>query len=363
MAQSKKKQIAFCMTNKCNLNCSYCYTSSAKDINGYNFIDVDFALSLLHDYLPNSNFGVRFYAVGEPTINIDGIKKIAECAESLKPDVEFEIQTNGFFSNETAEWISDFCSTVWLSIDGPSDIHDLQRPTKSGDGSLERIIESVKIIQKNKKTKVGGRATITSLNLYRLRDIIDFYKELNLDFGYSKPAFKPQGIELTPKGTSIDVVGLEEYSKKYVDAYYYGMEKDFFFGSFLTVNFDSKCDRFCRSANALPYATLDGYVSSCDESYYFTEEMKSLFIGKYDQEKQIIEYWNDQIEKLKSRTIHNTPECKTCQVRDNCGGQCLAASIFENRDMFSVRSDVCKAVKFLAEKLPLNNKPFPCFFP
>lgn len=363
MAQAKKRQIAFCMTNRCNLNCSYCYTDDAKNLSAYNNIDINFARRLIDDFLPNSDFGVRFYAVGEPTMNMGGIKEIAKYAKTIKPDVNFELQTNGVFSVDVAEWIRDNCSIVWVSIDGPPYIHDSQRVTLSGNGSSAKVLQSVNIMRQNPELKIGGRTTITKNNISCMNFIINHFKSIGLDYGYSKPEFKPQGTMLTPKGIKIDIVGLIEYAKAYEKAYHYGRKKNFFFGSFLTVNFDSYCKKYCRAANALPYATLDGYVSCCDEAYYYHEDMRQLFIGRYDPKDNCIVYWDDNIEILKTRSVENMPECKDCRVRYNCGGQCLAACVFENRDIFTVRKDVCEAVHYLADRIPRNKEPYPCFFP
>ncbi|NIM84064.1 MAG: hypothetical protein GTN82_37280, partial [Candidatus Aminicenantes bacterium] len=102
MAHYNKRFITCLMTTACNMRCKYCITSSMdrKDIH----IDAEFVRVAMEDYFKKTrNFKVRFYSVGEPTQNIEGIKKVCDIAHELGgAGTYFELLTNGCFNKEVA---------------------------------------------------------------------------------------------------------------------------------------------------------------------------------------------------------------------------------------------------------------------
>ena len=62
--------------------------------------------------------------------------------------------------------ISKYNIRLTISVDGPSEIHDLQRIFPNGTGSAERVFKNAKIL---KKYIVGIEATYTSVSYTHLR--------------------------------------------------------------------------------------------------------------------------------------------------------------------------------------------------
>ena len=99
---------------------------------------------------------------------------------------------------------------------------------------------------------------------------------------------------------------------------------------------------YCRSKNNnYPHLSIDGYISCCDMGYTGSDpKIKDLIYAKYNPEKNIIEYDQEAIKKIQSRTSANLPHCQDCEVLDHCAGSCLGESLNETGSMFGIKPQV-----------------------
>ena len=178
MAHVRKQMISFFMTTRCNLNCIYCYTPKYKDIREEDkTIDLDFAYKAIDDFFrDNPSRYIRFYGIGEPTLEIAKIKKIKEYANNLAGDSLYvELQSNGCFPVDTREWIAENVNWLWISCDGPAKIHDKQRPFVGGGGTSAKVVENIRALQGSKTLTVGVRVTLMAEMINRQRTIVDYF--------------------------------------------------------------------------------------------------------------------------------------------------------------------------------------------
>ena len=113
MAHVRKQMISFFMTTKCNLDCIYCYTPKYKKIKPEDqSIDLDFAKKGLDDFFrDNPSRYIRFYGIGEPTLEIEKMKEITDYARFKAGDekIYVELQSNGCFPETTR---FDLCPSI-----------------------------------------------------------------------------------------------------------------------------------------------------------------------------------------------------------------------------------------------------------
>jgi uncharacterized protein len=134
-------------TEKCNFRCSYCYEDFAL---GRMTPDVmDGIISLVKsrkdtlDQLDIDWFG------GEPLLARDIIFNIAktlmEVCELNHIGYRSTITTNGYFLNEsvTSELLRYGISNFQVSLDGPQEVHNAQRPTASGQPTFSVIANNI----------------------------------------------------------------------------------------------------------------------------------------------------------------------------------------------------------------------------
>ena len=146
---------------RCNLNCTYCYWF--KDESVYekppimsNETELNLLLKLKKHIVKHqlNKFTLLFHG-GEPLLFgkkrfSNMVSDIREIEEETKCKIYLGITTNGTLIDE--EWVKIFKMTqmsLTISIDGPSKIHDARRVGLKGEGSFDRVIQGLKLIQEN----------------------------------------------------------------------------------------------------------------------------------------------------------------------------------------------------------------------
>lgn len=360
MAHYRKNCITIFVTNKCNISCTYCLTGSAK--NGpKKVIDVDFAKKGIDDFFAASaSRHIRFYAIGEPTTEIDLIKEITAYAkEKAGPALTVELQSNGCFSEEVARWIRDNVDIVWISLDGPPAAHDNLRVFRDGRSTRSLVEKNLAFLLQRQDMVVGVRPTITPLNIDRQVEMIEYFHGLGLKAVWSHHQFEPVGEAETFEQQPVAKVDLMRMARGYLVARKRAEEFGMFYGNFLAVNFDEKCSIACRACLPSPHLTVDGFVSSCDMAFSGKTLLQDLLYGRWDSTSKTIIYNEEAMERIRSRNLANLPECCECEAAANCAGGCLGEALYETGDMFATRADHCEAMRFLARNLVRNRGRFP----
>lgn len=343
MAHCRKKCLSILLTQACNLKCKYCYCGQER---GKRSININFVKRAIQDFRNTGNeLFIRFFGDGEPTIEFGKIKEITEFSKKLDKNAYFELQTNGFFSEEKAHWIGKNIHIVWISYDGTTKVNDFYRPNCSGKPVSDIVENNIKYLN-GKVKKLGVRSTVGKQNIYCQNEMIDKMKELGVKYMYSDLMFADVHNKLYYE-PEIDPM---EYAQEFLKAKRYAVSKEIYYGSFFTVNFDEETKISCRACLPMPHLTIDGYVSCCDMGYG-SDKLKELIYGKYIEEDDKIEYYPEKIENIKNRIVDNLEECKDCKIKYYCAGGCIGEAINEKGTIFSIKEKNCKAIKYLAENL------------
>jgi len=358
MSHERKRTISFFITTRCNLACTYCVNESDKIIE-HQDIDLEFAKRGLEDFFyrrkdlfGNDNNKIRFYAVGEPTTRIELIKSITDYARELRgnKELQVELQTNGCFSAETAQWIKQNVNEVWVSCDGNPEVQNRNRPTKDGQLSSTIIERNIRTLLSD--TFVGIRATITPENVKKQIEMIDYFNSLGINWIYAEPVFESIKQKGDCGSKSITKVDLNEYVREFVQAYQYANKRGINYGNFFTMNFDEPCRYGCRSCLPMPQLTIDGYVSGCDLAYSGKTQLSDFIFGK-SEDGEII-YFPEKIQRIRERQVENMNPCRDCEVKSNCGGGCAGLAYYATGNFLGVIPEFCEAVKYLAKHIPRN---------
>lgn len=113
------------VTGKCNLQCRYCY---AHDLLQFGAMPFDIAVAAIN-VVASSNrpFHVQFTG-GEPLLETQLLGSICDFIQGENFNITMGVQTNGTLINEqNARMIRHYGLEVGISIDGITDIHNLQR--------------------------------------------------------------------------------------------------------------------------------------------------------------------------------------------------------------------------------------------
>ncbi len=200
------------LTENCNLRCGYCvyndYVTYRRD-HGNNNMELSVAHRAI-DYLNKHSFkrdkvAITFYG-GEPMLQFTLIKSCVEYAGSniKNREIDFSITTNAtLISREIAEFFSKNNFIVFVSVDGPEDIHNDYRKDTNGEGSYERSIRGLKYLVdaygESSKDKIRLSMVYTPpFSGKRIDRIADLWEEIpwlpngiNLNITYPGPGSIP----------------------------------------------------------------------------------------------------------------------------------------------------------------------------
>ena len=135
------------LTERCNMNCTYCYENnkSAKLMSNETINDLIAFISekyLLMDY-PMINFHG-----GEPLIAYEQMISIIDNCIANKMNFKYSVTTNALLLNESmVRSLREFDVYLSVSLDGNRDVHDRCRKKSDGTGTYEEVIKKIQIIK------------------------------------------------------------------------------------------------------------------------------------------------------------------------------------------------------------------------
>jgi radical SAM protein with 4Fe4S-binding SPASM domain len=351
MGHFRKNLLTVFVNEFCNMHCIYCPLHAQSTPRTSRVIDPDFVKCGIDDFFSRTDSrGIRIFGNGEPTLSFKLLKEMVEYAYLQAGDRLFiELQTNGYFPGEVAHWVSEHVDMLWLSLDGPGDIQDRQRPTRTGRPSFPKIDHNIQIIGKSAKTTIGFRPTITDYSVDRQEELIDYAKANGVTTIYAYPW---ASFVLDREGQP----DLMHFADKFIEAREYADKIGVYYGTIFMINFDEEVEINCRALLPAPHLTTDGFVSCCDMSNtgdgFFSELFPELIYGEYDKEAGKIHYYQDRIEKIRSRNIYNLETCRDCKALKHCAGGCIGSAMMTSGDFYGINPDYCKVTKYLFKRLP-----------
>lgn len=172
------------LTLDCNLACPYCYEESFRGHYAMSSATADLVVAQLSARMAAGlSVSVSFYG-GEALMALPLLKHIAgrlgDAARESGVTFDFNLVTNGtLLTHKTVEELLPLgLSGAKLTLDGPQDIHDQQRPFVSGKGSFELIVANIKATADLLSLQVGGNYTGTIITVFPSCWIISSMKAL-----------------------------------------------------------------------------------------------------------------------------------------------------------------------------------------
>lgn len=144
----KPSAVYFNPTDKCNLNCAYCYIPETLRLNGKNMPEKKLlqALGLLKEHfsktVPKGLKPQIVFHGSEPLLNKDAV---FAGIDAYRKDFRFGVQTNStLLDDEAVEFLTSRKVSVGLSLDAHTEkIADRTRKTWAGDGVYSHVISAM----------------------------------------------------------------------------------------------------------------------------------------------------------------------------------------------------------------------------
>ncbi|XRO74906.1 radical SAM protein [Methanocaldococcus sp. 28A] len=191
------KYLILKITNRCNLNCIYCYSSNKSNK------DMDFETAKnAVDYILKIDDKVKIqFTGGEPLLNFDLIEKIINyCNENyFNKYISYAIQTNGTLLNEEIiKKIKDLDIKIGISIDG-LEVNDILRPYKNKKPSTIDTLKGIYLLKEH-NIPFGVTTVVTNKNLHYIKEFVEYLIALEIksvSFDLLKPK-KTEHLKLMP---------------------------------------------------------------------------------------------------------------------------------------------------------------------
>ena len=151
------------LTDRCNLQCSYCYAAAGPQGRNMDFETARKAI----DSFQGRPLKIQF-AGGEPTLNFPLAEQICRYVRQQNLDAVFQLQTNGtLLTEEMVHKMKSYGISVGVSLDGIPEINSLTR------GKTQEAVRGIRLLGQQGMT-VGLNAVVTGKNVASLPKLVDF---------------------------------------------------------------------------------------------------------------------------------------------------------------------------------------------
>jgi len=352
------KSLTLLLTRKCNLACLYCYASAKPDGKSMSRELALSALEWFNNQLSDKTLRVCFHGGGEPTLERSLIEAVVVRTKEIcgNKKLRFQIITNGTADIKFMRWLISENFGISISMDGPPDIQNRNRPLVTGNNSSEIVEETIRhLVRANYKFTI--RLTFSPAD--NVAEIVRYFGDLGVRSLHFEPLF-PYGREYetvvfgknhnlydvySPSGSEMvaSFIKALDIAKKYGIRITNGHLSHFIRGT----------GYFCGAASGRSMiVTHDGFLSACLEVVDAEDKDFKLFhLGHYLPEEKKINVDLNRLSELQNRHADILPECKTCYVRYTCAGGCAVKAVRATGDFLERDLPYCSFTKALVVQL------------
>lgn len=157
-SRARIKSMTLCLTENCNMRCSYCvYSGKFPDMRSHTTSTMSESIAFdavnwLKNHSMDSEHVHLFFFGGEPLLQIDLIRRIVIYANDVfgEDKITFTISTNGTLINtEVIDWLGLHQNiNLCITLNGPEKVHNRQRKYAVHTNSWSDIINNLMLIKR-----------------------------------------------------------------------------------------------------------------------------------------------------------------------------------------------------------------------
>lgn len=311
-------------TLSCNLGCTYCYNYGALESKSHprhSRIDTNTSLDaidlLFNKSAPGSNITLQFIG-GEPLLHWNSITFCIETAFKRATEehrqIKFGINTNAtLLTEEKINWLNKYPVFVFVSYDGPPEIHDRQRLTIAGGPSFALVEKGLAVYLRHYANRF--KSCRMTLDFHRTTFSSLVKDALSRGFNDISIGYDAAGLAQEPHHLTRLIDDLPEVERLCRDAY---IERRL-------ERFSWYNETWSQLLNAAPkYRSCkagDGYLATGPEGKLYPCHR---YVGSA---RNVVGDLNEpSLPRAPARFHENTAndDCNHCWARRICGGECFA---------------------------------------
>lgn len=319
-------------SSACNLKCTYCFyhsLSESREVKSYGIMREEVLENMVKRVLNEADEHCSFaFQGGEPTLaGLEFFEKLTGFQKKYnhkRLKIYNSIQTNGTLIDEKwAKFLSENNFLVGLSIDGPKEIHNLNRKDCLGLDTFNKVEKTAELFKKY-NVEFNILCVVTSNTAKHVKKVYKYFKEKDFKFLQFINCLDPLYEEWGSYKYSLKPKDYSKFLKELFDEWY----KDFMNGNRISIRyFDSLLETmiFGKSSSCGMNGTCtcqfviesDGGVYPCD--FYVLDKWKLGNIEDITM-KELFETKTNH-EFIKS-SFKIDEECKKCRWFTLCKGGC-----------------------------------------
>jgi uncharacterized protein len=303
----------------CNLHCVYCAAGGNGTYGDpIKKISIEKTLPQLKWLIEKTPSGEKFsinFLGGEPLLYPAALRMLSEYAWDVANDrgvkLTVGMTTNGtLITPDIVELLKRFKFNITISLDGPPEINDLVRPTKTGASSTQMIMEGLKLLLEAKDQlgyiRFGG---VFGNNNNEVEKAYDFYAQFPVDI-YS---FNYDATERSEEVSEKFTAGMLKVAEKAVKTGgEVGLRKiEFFDRLFSRLDSQTRLKNYCGAGKS--YMVLDAKNQFFTCPWDVNELSERVGENSQFDEEKLKPYQN---------AINDKTDCRSCWARHLCGGGC-----------------------------------------
>lgn len=349
-------------SGECNLRCKYCFYHDEmhnRNCQSYGRMSLEVLECIISKTLAASDKQCTFcFQGGEPILaGLDFFRSAMDMQKKYaRRDVAIfnSLQTNGtLITEEWAKFLKKNKFLVGVSLDGPQSLHDLYRRDALGNGTFQRVMESIKLLR-TYQVPVNVLTVITAQTTRHTRDMLNFFQHIGVTYQQHIPCLNPI---VDTEGSQPYSLTAEKYCRFLVSTFNYWYNERsharFVFNRYFDNLLEMFLGRSPEACDMLGYCSVqyaveaDGSVYPCD--FYMLDNWK---IGNILQNDLLeIDLMRDKLGFIE-QSKQKAPDCFKCHWFVLCRGGCR-----RNRPMLAngtlQKSIYCEAYKeFFAYAAP-----------
>lgn len=318
--------LSLAVAQKCNLGCSYCYAQQGEFGGAAKNMSLEAAERavdlLVSNAEPDAKLNLAFLG-GEPLVNRRVLQaatlRAAELAARRGLTMTFSITTNGTLLTEAdADFFETHGFAVTVSLDGPRETHDAQRPYKNGRGSFDHIMRRLgPLLARQRRMQVSARVTVTPRNLELRRTLDEFIAAGFHSVGFSPMLAAPNGsgeMHADDLETMLgEMIGCgREFERRWSAGERYPFAN--MVNAMREIRRGTHRPYPCGAGAGYLGVSADGDLAACHRFVGDKEGAMGSIAQGVDLERQA--------DWLAQRHVHRQEPCRSCWARYLCGGGC-----------------------------------------
>lgn len=212
----------------CNMRCKYCFYADEqqnREIANYGIMKESVLRAVLTRILEVAEGSCNLsFQGGEPTCaGLDFFQRLIELEQELNVrhvPIHHAIQTNGYLIDD--EWADFFARNnflVGISLDGPKELHNLNRLDCQGNNTYHRVMHTITLLKKH-RVPFNILTVVTSVTCRSIRKIYHFFRQQSFDYQQYIPCLDPLGEERGAHPYSLTASAYSKFLRDLFDCWY-----------------------------------------------------------------------------------------------------------------------------------------------